>query len=102
MQSVTFSKSASQPFIYQYNLGFLIFNDRMIYNANFAAKSDLEIAQLQRITEVSNLKQKTSMQVSLTPHNIITEMGKISYLSEQYQKGLKILDPKPRDGYDKI
>jgi hypothetical protein len=39
IQSISFSKAAIQPYLYQYNLTFIILNDKMIYDARQAARS---------------------------------------------------------------
>lgn len=39
IQNISFSKAAVQPYLYQYNIAFIILNDKMIYDASRAAQS---------------------------------------------------------------
>jgi alpha-acetolactate decarboxylase len=39
IQSISFTKSAVQPFLYQYNITLVVLNDKMIYDPRYAAQS---------------------------------------------------------------
>jgi hypothetical protein len=60
MQSISFSKSGTQPFLYQYNMNFVILGEQQVYNPAYAAKSMKELlgAQGNTLTSFDNLETK--------------------------------------------
>lgn len=67
IQGISFSRNANQPYLYQYNITFLILNDKMIYDSSQAAKSANEIERLRGTGQYQSIPRSNNTTPGQTP-----------------------------------